>query len=247
MFPVLLVYAGVVTSAVGFVGLLRPLSFLGLTTRWHGVWLLGMGALLAVVGWSLPAKAIRVSSARTELDRFMPVYQFQEFHSIRINASRDRVYAALKQLRANEIFLFRSLTWMRRFGRAGPESILNAPNSVPIVELATRTGFMPLAELPGEELVIGTAVVRPSGAVGPRTPAEFLAVAQPGFAVAAMNFRLENAAVNATTLNTETRVFATDAFAARRFARYWRTIYPGSAFIRRMWLRAVKKQAESPG
>jgi hypothetical protein len=106
---------------------------------------------------------------------------------------------------------------------------------------------MPLAERPGEELVIGTAVVRPSGAVGPRTPAEFLTVAQSGFAVAVMNFRLENATDGATILSTETRVFATDVFAARRFARYWRTIYAGSAFIRRMWLRAVKKQAESPG
>ncbi len=39
-------------------------------------------------------------------------------------------------------------------------------------------------------------------------------------------------------------LIATDAQARRRFACYWRVIYPGSALIRRMWLRAVKKRAE---
>jgi hypothetical protein len=244
MLPVVFVYAGLITSFTGFICILRPLAFFGLTTRWQGAWLLAIGALLAVVGWSLPVKELRVASARTELDRFVPVYHFQEFHSIRINAPQGRVYAALKNLRADEIFLFRSLTWMRRFGRAGPESILNAPNTVPILEVAIRTGFLLLVERPREELVIGTVVLRPSGAVAPRTPAEFLTVTQPGFALAAMNFRLEDVAGSATTLGTETRVYATDAVAARRFARYWRIIYPGSALIRLMWLRAVKQRAE---
>ena len=46
-------------------------------------------------------------------------------------------------------------------------------------------------------------------------------------------------------LTTQTRVFASDAAARRRFGAYWRTIYPGSAFIRRMWLAAIKKRAET--
>jgi hypothetical protein len=37
-------------------------------------------------------------------------------------------------------------------------------------------------------------------------------------------------------------VFASDASARRRFAIYWRLIYPGSALIRRMWLRAIEKR-----
>jgi hypothetical protein len=39
-------------------------------------------------------------------------------------------------------------------------------------------------------------------------------------------------------------VAASDARAERRFAAYWRVIYPGSAWIRRMWLRAIKARAE---
>ena len=43
----------------------------------------------------------------------------------------------------------------------------------------------------------------------------------------------------------ETRVHATDAPTKRKFAAYWRTIYPGSALIRVMWLRAIRRRAES--
>jgi hypothetical protein len=62
-----------------------------------------------------------------------------------------------------------------------------------------------------------------------------------------MNFHLEDED-RGTRLVTETRVRATDAAAERRFAAYWRLIYPGSAFIRRMWLDAIRRKAEStPG
>jgi hypothetical protein len=60
-----------------------------------------------------------------------------------------------------------------------------------------------------------------------------------------MNFRIEDAGPTACTLTTETRVYATDASTRRRFAGYWRVIYPGSALIRRMWLRAIARRAES--
>jgi len=64
------------------------------------------------------------------------------------------------------------------------------------------------------------------------------------FASATINFRIEDAGPAACTLTTETRVYATDASTRRRFALYWRVIYPGSALIRRMWLRAVARRAK---
>ena len=45
-------------------------------------------------------------------------------------------------------------------------------------------------------------------------------------------------------LSTETRIKATDGDARRSFGRYWRIIHPGSALIRRVWLRAVRRRAE---
>jgi hypothetical protein len=55
---------------------------------------------------------------------------------------------------------------------------------------------------------------------------------------------LEDAANGETVLTTETRVYATDAATRKRFALYWRVIYPGSALIRVMWLRAIRNRAE---
>jgi hypothetical protein len=245
MLPVVVLYAGLITGLVGLVWIVKPLTFAGLRKRRHGVWLLVIGSLIVLLGWNSPAKEIRITAAHTELDLFVPVYQFSEFHSIRVLAPKDRVYDAVKRIRADEILLFRTLTWMRRFGRSGPESILNAPENMPILEVATRTTFLTLAERPGEELLVGTTVSKPRGAKVPQTPQEFRALAQPGFALAAMNFRLEDGGASTTVVSTETRVYATDDYSRRRFARYWRTIYPGSAFMRRMWLHAIKRRAEA--
>src|SRR5438874_2094440 len=80
-----------------------------------------------------------------------------------------------------------------------------------------------------QEIVVGALVAAPRGwrPRGERTPEAFkslLASQQPGFALAAMNFRLEGcdahanqAAAPCTVLTTETRVYATDAASRRAF------------------------------
>jgi len=179
------------------------------------------------------------------LEEFVPVYEFNEVHRIRIRAPRIRIHRSIKEVTAGEITLFRALTWIRRFGRAGPESILNAPSHEPLLDVATRTGFLLLAEDPECELVVGIVVIAPGGVKKPATPEQFKELVAPGVAKAAMNFRIEDAGDGIWLVSTETRVHATDASARRRFARYWALIRPGSGFIRRMWLRAVKRRAES--
>jgi hypothetical protein len=247
MVAVVLVYAGLITTLVGVLCALKPLALLTFTSRWHGLTTTGFGVAMALIGWNLPAKDLRIAAARTRLDEFLPLYQFSEFHSIRVAAPKERVYRAIKAVRADEVFLFRTLTWIRRFGRSGPEGILSAPADAPLLEVAMRSGFTRLAEESEQELVIGTLVLRPHNAENPSTPAAFKDINEPGFAIAAMNFRLEHAGASATVVTTEIRVYATDPVSRRRFARYWRTIYPGSALIRRMWLRAIRKRGEAAG
>ena len=250
MFGVVVVYAGLVTSLLGFLSLLRPLKFLGIATRSSGLIVLGVGVIVIGIGIWLPASEERIAAPRTQLDAFVPAWQFNEAHSIRVRAPRDRVFRAIKEVKAEEITLFRTLTWIRRFGRPGPENILNAPEKMPLLDVATQTSFLLLVEEKDRELVIGTLVVAPPGwrPKGKPTPEGFKELKESGFALAAMNFRLEDAGVGETMVTTETRVYATDASSRQRFARYWRVIYPGSALIRRMWLRAVKKRAEAmPG
>lgn len=59
-----------------------------------------------------------------------------------------------------------------------------------------------------------------------------------------MNFSVRSADGH-TELTTETRVLTTDPVARRQFGRYWRVIRPGSAMIRRSWLGAAKRRAET--
>ena len=186
-------------------------------------------------------------TAVSELDRVAPSYQFNEVHRTTLRATPDRAYRAIKDVTASEILFFRELTWLRRFGRRGPESILNAPERRPLLDVATRTSFITLADGP-RELVVGTVVIAPRRAPrgAPISADEFSALAaEAGYALATMNFAVTPHADGTCDVSTETRVFATDESARRRFALYWRLISLGSALIRVMWLRAIKRRAEA--
>src|SRR5439155_7332188 len=163
--------------------------------------------------WTLPAREVRVPAAVTQLDRFAPAYQFNEVHTIQVRASRERVYRAIKSVTPDEIKLFRTLTWIRRFGRPGPASILNPPPGTSLLDIATRSGFIVLAEEPGHEVVLGTVVIAPRG-LRPRRGLrsdDFTTLHAPGFAFATMNFLVEETSPDVCTVSTETRIYATDA------------------------------------
>jgi hypothetical protein len=211
-----------------------------------GLAIAGIGALLVGVSLTFPTRDSRVTKAETRLDEFMPVWQFSERHAIRVAAPPTRVFAAIRQVRANEISLFKTLTWIRRGGRRTSESILNAGDSSPLLDVATRTRFMYLADEAPRELVVGTVVIAPPQADCAVTPQTFKTSLPPGYALAAMNFLVVPDGLNGSLVSTETRVFANSPATRRRFARYWRIIYPGSALIRRMWLRAVRRRAMIP-
>jgi hypothetical protein len=247
MLGVVIVWAGLAVVAVATASLVKPLACLRLRTRRRSALALGAGLALSALGLLLPATQTQVEVMRTHLDEFAPAYHFSEFHRIHIRASRDRVYEAVKEVTAAEILFFRTLTWIRRLGRPGPESVLDAPEHQPLIQVATRTSFLMLADDPDREVLVGTVVLAPSGAGAMPDPTSesFKALDAPGFAKAMMNFRFEDAGSQACLLTTETRVYATDASARRRFAAYWRVIYPGSSLIRWMWLRAVKRRAET--
>ena len=173
-----------------------------------------------------------------------PAWQFREFHDRRIAAPPAAVYAALRRVRADDILLFQTLTWIRRGGRPLPPSVLNAGTDRPLIDVALSSGFVLLADDSPREIVIGAVVDAPPGAMRARG-AEIIRNPPPGYSVATMNFRLLPDGAG-TLISTETRVFSNGSAARRRFARYWRVIYPGSALIRRMWLRAIENKRAAP-
>lgn len=247
MLASVVVYSGFAIAMAGLVAAIRPIRRLGIPTRSRAAGVALGGVATSIVGLMLPAGDHRVSSVETRLDEFMPAWQFNERHSIEIAASPARAFEAMRAVTADEIFLFRLLTWIRRGGRALPESILNAGKGAPLIDVATRSGFVTLAEERPRELVIGTVVKRPRGARVALGRDVFLKPLPPGFAIAAMNFVVSPNSSGGSNVLTETRVFASGPEARRAFARYWRVIYPGSALIRVMWLRAIKRRAERSG
>ena len=132
MTETLLIYFGLLTAVFGGVSLIKPLKFLEIRSRWRGALVLGLGSVAAIAGFALPIEEYRIATPQTQLDQFAPLYQFREFHSIRVAAPRDRVYLSMKMVTADEISLFRTLTWIRRGGRGGPECILNPTENVPL-------------------------------------------------------------------------------------------------------------------
>jgi hypothetical protein len=180
------------------------------------------------------------------IEKFAPEWQFREVHRIGVLAPADAAMRAIREVTAREIRLFRFLTWLRRLGRPGPESLLNPPPDKPILDVALQSGFIELASS-DREIVVGTLVVRPRHSDPPATPDEFRTINEPGYAKAAMDFRIEQAALAMCVVTTETRVFATDEQTRRKFALYWWSIRLGSGLIRRMWLRAIRRRAERIG
>ncbi len=243
-------YTATLVAFVGALGVVWPLRWLHRASRRRAALMLLTGiAGVVTIAVITPSRAS--AATRSGIDEFAPEFHFREHHTIIVAAPPDRVYAAIKSVSADDIALFNLFTSIRRFGRPGPESILNAPRQQPILDVATRTGFLLLLDRPAAEVVIGSVVVAPPryGAQreGPRrefTGEDFKGLTQPGFAKATMNFRIEDLGNGTSRIDTETRVFATDGTALRRFAPYWRIIFPGSWILRATWLEAIKTRAE---
>ncbi len=106
----------------------------------------------------------------------------------------------------------------------------------------TAMRFVTFAEAEDELVVVGVGRFwRLDGGLRRITACEFPAFDEPGWAKVAFNFRAAGG-----ELSTETRIRATDPASRRKFGRYWRLVMPGSALIRRDWLRAARKESLQP-
>ncbi len=191
-----------------------------------------------------------VENMTARLDDLLPTYDRDEKHVTTINAAPDRVYAAIWQMTADEIPLFRLLMGIRampaRLTRRGsPPRTTQAP----LFKAFLARDFALLVEEPERELIVGL-IAQPwklrGGSAHPITGiSDFVGFNEPGYAKIVMNFLL-HVRGDRTELSTETRIHATDSAARTQFTRYWRVIGFGSATIRREWLRAIKRRAERP-
>jgi hypothetical protein len=246
MFGSVIVYAGLISALAGMALVVKPIRRLRVSTRWRAIGVAATGLVLAGIGLILPVSESRVTRATTRLDEFAPVWQFGEFHTIEVAAPPAKVFEAIKKTRPDEMFLFRTLIAIRNIGQPLPQSVQDATRRYEsLYDIATNSTFVVLADDPPHEFVLGTVVGWPPGPRPKLTPDFFRKPLPPGFALAAMNCVVTPNG-SGSIISTETRVFANSPAARRRFARYWRLIYPGSDLMRRMWLRAYRARATSP-
>jgi hypothetical protein len=183
------------------------------------------------------------------LDEFLPKYDFSEHHATSIETPPAAALAAARDLRPRELPLMLALIGLRRLprrllaalGRGGRDPGVSAR---PVLDQMLRQGFVLLADR-SDEVVLG-AVGRfwhLDGGLREVSAPEFATFDDPGHAKAVIDFRVEPAP-GGCELSTETRIHLTDEAARRSFGRYWRVVHPGSALIRREWLRAIRRRAE---
>lgn len=173
------------------------------------------------------------------IDEVMPSYDRRELHRRTTTASPTAVWEAVHDLGGDELRLMRLLMAMRSLGRRPGRSERT------VLEGFRRMGFRPVAEQPGQELVIagiGRFWELSGGLRRVEGSEQFTSFDEPGYAKVAFNFLLAD-----DQLSTETRIAGTDASARRRFGLYWLLVRPGSGLIRHEWLRAIDRRAQLQG
>ena len=179
---------------------------------------------------------------RSRIDEFLPNYDFSARYEIRIDAPASAVYRCLLRSDFSELWLVRLLLSIRS-GKWLPRSRV----STDLRQRLQGTGFVILAEVPNEEIVIGIAgrFWRPDGGrCKELTAKDFAGFCRSGFAKAAWNFKLRADSTGSTVLSTETRIKCFGA-AFWKFRLYWALVGPFSGLIRKAILKQVKTEAES--
>ena len=159
----------------------------------------------------------------------LPEYHHRERHSIHVAATPGAALAAARQTPLEDVPVVAALFRLRG---------LRADVRGPVWAALQTEGFRPYD---AETLTLIGRPWSPRGGTRPDT--DFASFAEPGYAKMALDLRA-TAEGGGALLETETRVFLTDASARRRFAAYWLVIRPFSGLTRRLWLRAAKRRAE---
>jgi hypothetical protein len=240
-----LVYSGIVMAVAGLANLIVPFRFLGVRKRTVGALLLVGGVALALGALSWPARTIRVAQHQSVLDDTMPEYQFAEKHSTRIHARPEQVLQAVRESTFGDMKCMETLLKIRatalHLHDPGP-SLADKR----VLDVFSASGYVTGGNAQ-EVVMYGGANAREKRGLGIHNVQEFVTYREPGAVKMAYNFAVEDAGGGWTTISTETRVLATDDPTRRGMERYWRLIVPGSGLLRRQWLDAIRRRAESMG
>jgi hypothetical protein len=181
----------------------------------------------------------------TLLDAFMPDHEVVERRQIDVAADADTTFDVACNTNLGESAVITALFKMR-------ELIFGHPSNMPVLPdaLADKMkaiGWTVLAEVPGREIIFGTATQPWATDVGFRAipPDQFAAFNEPGYVKIAWTVGTDPIGPSACVARTETRVSTTDAASRARFRWYWSFLSPGIKVIRVVLLRQIKAAAEA--
>jgi len=177
------------------------------------------------------------------IDKVLPDHDFRAEYEVRINAPVQVVYGCLLRSDFSDVWLVRFLMSLRSGKWLARNRI-----SCDLLQRLKGTGFIVLAEVPNEELVIGVAgrFWWPDGGRCMDLAVDnFTGFSRSGFAKAAWNFELLADSPESTVLSTETRIKCFGPAALWKFRLYWSFVGPFSGLMRKAMLKRVKTQAES--
>ncbi|WP_069816859.1 hypothetical protein [Streptomyces sp. TP-A0874] len=167
----------------------------------------------------------------TELDRFMPVWHFREYHSLRIDAPTEAVIQAAQEATWKEAPVARFFLLFTRNEIKGETRILDqfAADGQTVLSVG------------GNEFVYGGI----GSDEGPHQPERPMAEAyrdfeEPGYTKVGFNVRYADG-----VLSSETRIYATDTETRNRFGRYWMIIRGPSGLTRKALLKAIKQRVQA--
>jgi hypothetical protein len=178
------------------------------------------------------------------LDRYLPVYQFAERHSIVVDGAAGTVLDAAQAYDPAADRVSRGMTvlrelpgrWLANLGFAGTsrEATFGMRDFIPL----DRDGDQEMAAG-----LVGRFWRLDYGLVPLPDAAAFTAFAEPGTAKLVIGFRAEPHG-DRTRLVTETRVYCPDRRSRLLFTPYWLVIRLASSLIRRRFLQRVKRSIE---
>ncbi|MCX6613593.1 MAG: hypothetical protein NTW74_22440 [Acidobacteria bacterium] len=178
------------------------------------------------------------------LDTFMPNYEVAERHTININAPAHLVFSTALQTNLEGSAIIRALFRSREALLGGSAPPQSPPKG--LFKQLTSLGWGMLAQIPGQEIVMGAATQpwEANPVFRPIPPHEFEAFSEPNYVKIAWTLSVESLSPTTSKAITETRVQTTSPEAREKFRIYWAFLSPGILLIRRALFRQIKKEAE---
>lgn len=170
----------------------------------------------------------------------LPRSCFSERHSVDIDATRERTWQILSDLRWDDLRVTAPLTLLRSLGRSRWGGSRRLLDEGPVRLMRLEAPSYAAAGTIGRPWQL-----RPEPGPDAKVLQDLRDFDQPGWLKYGMDFTLEVLPTGRTRVVTTTLCEPTDESACRRFRPYWLLIRPFSGLIRRDMLHAIARRARA--